>query len=152
MWFPGVVLFAMFFGAELIMPTKKWYVFSIYLFLGILFEVFLFLDLSGSITYDTPLIPGEDLINDNLVFESVAGILVLIFLLSILIFDGMGFLRKSIQSTGVIRKKFFLLSLGAFIYIIGGIFDGLFPPGIHLIFIRAAMALSAVLFYLGVKQ
>ena len=152
MWFPGVVLFAMFFGAELIMPKKKWYIFSIYLVLGIIFEVFLLLDLSGSITYDTPLTPGEDLINDNLVFESVAGILVLIFLLSILIFDGIGFLSKSIQSTGVLRKKFFLLSLGAFIYIIGGILDGLFPPGLYLIFIRAAMAVSALLFYVGVKQ
>ena len=152
MWFPGVVIFAMYVGAELITPDKKWYVFSIYLVLGIIFELFLFLDLSGSITYDNPLIPGEDLINDNLVFESIAGILVLVFLLSILVFDGIGFLRKSIQSTGIIKKKFLLISLGAFIYIIGGILDGLFSPGIPLIFIRSGMALSAFLFYLGVKQ
>lgn len=152
MWFPGVVIFAMYLGAELIVPEKKKYIFSIYLVLGIIFELFLFLDLSGSITYDIPLNPGEDLINDNLVFESIAGILVLVFLLSILIFDGIGFLIKSIQSTGVIKKNFLLLSLGAFIYIIGGILDGLFSPGITLIFIRSAMALSALLFYLGIKQ
>ncbi|KKL83605.1 hypothetical protein LCGC14_1973060 [marine sediment metagenome] len=152
MWFPGVVLFAMFFGAELIIPKRKWLIFFIYLVLGIIFEIFLLLDLSGSVTYVYPSIPGEDLINDSLVFESIPGILMLFFLLSILVFDGIGFLRKSIQSTGVIRKKFFLLSLGAFIYIIGGILDGLFSPGIALIFIRSAMAISAVLFYLGVKQ
>ena len=152
MWFPGVVIFAMYLGAELIVPEKKKFIFSIYLVLGIIFELFLFLDLSGSITYDIPLNPGEDLINDNLVFESIAGILVLVFLLSILIFDGIGFLIKSIQSTGVIKKNFLLLSLGAFIYIIGGILDGLFSPGITLIFIRSAMALSALLFYLGIKQ
>jgi hypothetical protein len=96
--------------------------------------------------------PGEDLINDNLVFESIAGILVLFFLLSILVFDGIGFLTKSFQSSGLIRKKFLLLSLGAFIYIIGGILDGLFSPGIPLIFIRSAMVLSAFLFYFGIKQ
>jgi len=152
MWFPGVVIFAMYLGAELILPEKKRYIFSIYLVLGIIFELFLFLDLSGSITYVNPLNPGEDLINDNLVFESIAGILVLVFLLSILIFDGIGFLIKSIQSTGVIKKNFLLLSLGAFIYIIGGILDGLFSPGISLIFIRSAMALSALLFYFGIKQ
>lgn len=152
MWFPGVVIFAMYLGAELIIPEKKWYIFSIYLILGIIFELFLFFDLSGSITYVNPLNPGEDLINDNLVFESIAGILVLVFLLSILIFDGIGFLIKSIQSTGVIKKNFLLLSLGAFIYIIGGILDGLFSPGISLIFIRSAMALSALLFYFGIKQ
>lgn len=152
MWFPGVVIFAMYFGAELIMPKKKWTIFSIYLILSIIFELFLFLDPSGSVVYDFPPTLGEDLINDNLVFESPAGILVLIFLLSLLIFDGIGFLRKGFQSTGVIRTKFFLLSLGALIYIIGGIFDGLFDPGISLIFIRSAMAISAFLFYFGVKR
>ena len=152
MWFPGVVIFAMYFGAELIIPKKKWYIFTIYLLLTILFELFLFLDPSGSVVYNYPAEVGEDLINDNLVFESIAGILVLIFLLSLLIFDGIGFLRKGIQSTGVIRKKFILLSLGAFIYIVGGILDGLFDPGISLIFIRSAMVISAFLFYFGVKQ
>ena len=151
-WFPGVVIFAMYLGAILIIPERKWYIFSIFLVLGIIFELFLFLDPSGSITYDNPLTPGEDLINDNLVFDSIAGILVLCFLLSILIFDGIGFLIRSIQSSGLIRKKFLLLSLGAFIYIIGGILDGLFSPGIPLIFIRSAMGLSAILFYFGIKQ
>lgn len=141
----------MYLGAELILPKKKWYIFSIYLIMGIIFELFLFLNSSSSITYVNPLTPGEDLINDNLVFESIAGILVLVFLLSILLLDGIGFLAKSIQSTGVIRKKNLLLSLGAFIYIIGGILDGLFSPGIPLIFIRSAMALSAFLFYYGIK-
>ena len=45
MWFPGVVFFAMYIGAELILPEKKWYIFSIYLVLGIIYELFLFLDL-----------------------------------------------------------------------------------------------------------
>jgi hypothetical protein len=152
MWLAGVVIFAMYLGAILITPKKKWYIFSIYLVLGIIFELFLFLDPSGSITYDNPTTPGEDLINDNLVFESIAGILVLCFLLSILIFDGIGFLIRSFQSSGLIRKKFLLLSLGAFIYIIGGILDGLFSPGIPLIFIRSAMGFSAILFYFGIKQ
>jgi len=152
MWFPGVVIFAMYFGAELIMPKKKWTIFSIYLILSIIFELFLFLDPTGSVDYVFPPTPGEDLINDNLNFISPAGILVLIFLLSLLIFDGIGFLRKGFQSTGVIRTKFFLLSLGALIYIIGGILDGLFDPGISLIFIRSLMAISAFLFYFGVKR
>jgi len=152
MWFPGVAIFGMYFGAKLIIPKKKWLIFSIYLVLGIIFELFLFMDPTGSIEYVNPTIPGEDLINDSLIFESLAGILVLFFLLSLLVFDGIGFLRKSIQSTGVIRKKFLLLSLGAFIYIIGGVLDGLFSPGILLIFIRSAMGVSAFLFYFGVKQ
>jgi len=152
MWFPGVAIFGMYFGAELIVPKKKWTIFIIYLILGIIFDVFLFLDPASALTYTYPTIPGEDLINDNLVLESVVSILALIFLLSILILDGFGFLRKAIQSTGIIRRKFYYLSIGAFLYIIGGILDGLFDPGISLIFIRAAMIISALLFYLGVKK
>ena len=82
----------------------------------------------------------------------MVSILALIFLLSILVLDGFGFLRKGIQGTGDIRRRFYYLSLGAFLYIAGGILDGLFDPGISLIFIRAAMIISALLFYLGVKS
>ena len=152
MWFPGVAIFGMFFGAELIIPKKKWSIFVIYLILGIIFDVMLFLDPSSALIYTYPVNPGEDLINDSLVLESVVSILALIFLISILILDGFGFLRKGIQATGTIRRRFYYLSLGAFLYIAGGILDGLFDPGISLIFIRAAMIISALLFYLGVKR
>jgi len=151
MWFPGVAIFGMFFGAELILPKKKWTIFTIYLILGILFDALLFYNPSSALTYTTPDPLGSDLINDSLVFESIVGILALLFLVSILILDGFGFLAKGIKGTGIIRRKFYFLSLGAFLYIIGGILDGLFDPGISLIFIRAAMIISALLFYLGVK-
>jgi len=152
MWFPGAVLPAMYIGTILLTPKKKWYIFSVYIILGIIFELFLFLDLSGSVTYDYPIIAGENLINDNLVFESVAGIAALAFLLSLLIFLGFGFLNKGIKSAGSIRTKFFLISSGAFIYILGAVMDGLFSPGIILIFIRSAMVISAWLFYFGLRE
>ena len=152
MWFPGVAIFGMYFGAELIVPQKKWTIFTIYLILGIIFDVLLFLFPSSALTYTTPIPSGSDLINDSLILESIPSILAMIFLISILILDGFGFLRKGIQSTGIIRRKFFYLSLGAFLYIAGGILDGLFDPGLYLIFVRAAMIVSAILFYLGVKK
>ena len=152
MWFPGAVLFAMYIGAIIITPKKKWYVFSIYLVLGYFFELFLFIDLPGSVIYDEPEPLGSDLINDNLVFTSITGIIALIFLLSIFIFLGFGFLRKGIQSTGIIRRKFFYISSGAFIFIIGAVLDSLFSPDYYLIIVRSAMALTAWLFYFGLKE
>ena len=153
-WFPGAVFFAMVFGAFLLIPKKKWYVIIVYLILAVGFEFFLITDLSGSVTYTRPGIDfpvGTDLINDNLVLESFASIIAFIFMGSALIFLGFGFLRKGIQSTGIIKKKFYILSLAAFMYALGGILDGLFEPNFSLIFIRAAMAVSAVLFYYGTK-
>jgi hypothetical protein len=150
-WFPGAVFFAMVFGAFLLIPEKKWYIIIIYLILAVGFEIFLISDLAGSVTYTYPTIPGEDLINDNLVLESFASIIAFIFVGSALIFLGVGFLIKGVQSTGIIRKKFLILSLAAFMYSAGGILDGLFEPNFTLIFIRAAMAISAILFYYGTK-
>lgn len=151
MWFPGAVVPAMYIGAILLTPNKKWYILSVYIIIGIIFELFLFLDLSGSVTFVNPAIPGNDLINDNLVFESIAGIAALIFLVSLLIFLGIGFLNKGIKSSGTLRTKFLLISVGAFIYIIGAVLDGLFSPGLILIFIRSAMVLSAWFFYFGLR-
>jgi len=151
MWFPGVAIFGMFFGAELIVPKKKWTIFTIFLTLGIIFDALLFLFPGDALTYTTPDPLGSDLINDSLIFESLVGILALIFLVSILILDGFGFLRKGIQGTGIIRRKFFYLSLGAIFYILGGVLDGLFDPGLLLIFIRSLMVISPILFYSGVK-
>ncbi len=151
MWFPGAILSAIYFGSELITPKRKWYIFSIYIILSIIFELFLFLYPSGSVTYANPPIAGEDLINDNLVEDSVVYFIALIFLLSVIIFLGFGFMIRAIQANGVIRKNFLFLSIGAFVYTIGGILDGLFSPGIILIFIRSAMICSAWLFYLGIR-
>lgn len=149
MWFPGAILLAIYIGAELMIPEKKWYIFSIYLILGIVFEIFLFSDPGGSVTYDTP---PNDLINDSLVIGSIAFIIAAIFLLSVFIFLGFGFLIMGLKSTGDIRRNFFLLSVGAFLYIIGGVLDGLFEPGIHILFARAAMIISALFFYSGLKD
>jgi hypothetical protein len=151
-WFPGAVVPAMYIGAELIVPKRKWIIIIVYLLLGIAFEVFLFIDPTATITFVYPASPGIDLINDNLIFESIPSIIALIFLLSILIFLGFGFLSKGIKSSGDIKKKFFSLSAGALIYTIGAVFDGLLEPGFYLIFIRAAMILSALLFYYGLKE
>ncbi|MFX0070159.1 MAG: hypothetical protein ACFFAO_03625 [Candidatus Hermodarchaeota archaeon] len=151
MWFPGAILSAIYIGAELLTPKKKWYIVIFYIILSILFEIFLFIDPFGSVTYVNPTRPGEDLINDNLVEDSVVFFIALIFLLSAILFIGFGFLIRAIKATGDIRKNFLFLSIGAFIYAIGGILDGLFSPGIILIFTRAAMIGSAWLFYLGLK-
>jgi hypothetical protein len=68
-----------------------------------------------------------------------------------LIFHAFDFLRKGLRSSGIIKRDFLLISSGALIYIIGGVLNGLFPPGIYLIFVRAGMALSAWLFYFGLR-
>ena len=151
MWVAPGLIFAMYIGAELIKPDKKWYIMSIYIVLGVLFELFLFLDTMNSFTFILKN-PGEDLTDTSFVFGHPTFILIAIFLLSVLIFNGFGFLRKSFQSTGIIRRNFLFLSLGFLIFVIAGAGDSLISPGVTLVFIRIAMVSSSWMLYIGFKK
>ena len=89
MWIIPGQLIAIYIGVELLIPNKKWYIISIYLILGIVYELFTFLDPLGSHTFIPPPKSGEDLIEDIFKIEAPAGILCVIFMLSVLIFNGM---------------------------------------------------------------
>jgi hypothetical protein len=151
MWVAPGLTCAMYIGAELIKPDKKLNIVSIYIVLGILFELFLFLDTMNSFTFILKN-PGEDLTDTSFVLGHPTFILIVIFLLSVLIFNGFGFLRKSFQSTGIIRRNFLFLSLGFLIFVIAGAGDSLISPGVTLVFIRIAMVSSSWMLYIGFKK
>jgi hypothetical protein len=123
----------------------------IYSSLGVLFEFFIFLD-PNSFSYIYPKNSGEDLIDDSINITSPAGILMLFFVLSALIFLGFGFLIQGIKSTGATRKNLLLMSLGMFFYIIFGGLDGLTTPGVALIFIRIPEIIGFWLMYFGLRE
>ena len=152
MWIAPSCVIIMYVGAELIIPEKKWYIASIYLVLGVIFEFFLFLDPAGSIILVYPRKPGEDLIDEIIIYTSPFGIIFIILMTSVLIFCGFGFLYKSIQSTGVFRKKYLLMSLGFIIWLTFGVLESLVTASIALIFMRISMTCSLWLFYFGIKE
>ena len=106
----------------------------------------------GSHYFIPPTTLGEDLIEDVFEFGSPAGIPFVIFMLSMLIINGFGFLLKSFQSTGIIRKKFLLLSIGIFTFFIFGGLDALIAPGVILIFVRIGVVSGFWLIYLGLRE
>jgi hypothetical protein len=124
-WSAPLTIFGLYFGAELIIPDKKKIIVSIYAVLSIIFEIFLFYYTftNPSFIYVFPPDPhGNALLNTSLVITTPVFIILLIFLISGLIFNGLGFLNKSIQSSGEIKRKFFYLSLGWILFIICGAF------------------------------
>lgn len=152
MWIIPGLFTAIYFGVELLIPEKKMYILPIYFVLGIIYELFIFLDPMGSHYFIPPTTLGEDLIEDVFEVGSPAGILFVIFMLSMLILNGFGFLLKSFQSTGIIRKKFLLLSIGIFLFLIFGAVDALIAPGIILIFVRFGYVSGFWFFYLGLRE
>jgi len=151
-WIAPLIVIGMYLGAELLLPEKKKYITLIYIILMVVFEIIIFLDPYGSFNFVYPKKSGEMLIDYNLNLMSLAGIFMIISIISLIVFLGIGFLIKSIQSTGDIRKKFLLLSLGVFLYSIFGLFESLTEPGFALIIIRIGYLSGPLFMYFGLKE
>jgi hypothetical protein len=150
-WVPIPLVFAMLISAQILIPRKKWYVVSIYIILGIFFEYFVFFHTLDSFIFEYPESPGWSLIDARFNMASPAFILIAIFDFSVL-FNGIGFLRKSLQSKGIIRRKNLYLSLGFFIFVFFTIFDVFNFPGGGIYLVRIGIIFSFLFFYLGLKE
>ncbi|MBY8984201.1 MAG: hypothetical protein KGD65_03960 [Candidatus Lokiarchaeota archaeon] len=150
-WFAPVIISAMYIGAELIAPKIKKPIVIIFLIISIFFEIVIFLDPRNSFNFipSIPNPPSVNLIDYNVNLLTLAGILMGGLLLPVLVFLGLGFLYKAFQSTGVIRRNFFLLSLGSIFFCIFGLLEGLTAPGILVIFVRMGYVSSFLLMYFG---
>ena len=154
-WAAPLTILGLYIGGELMLPSKKWIIVSIYLVLAVIYEVLIvFYTVTNPETvfdFPSPLPNGTALLNTGIQLRSIVFILMVFFLISGLIFNGFGFLDKSIKASGDIRKRFLYLSLGWIIFIICGTFDGLFDPGIITVFVRIAWAVSIVFMQLGIR-
>ncbi len=154
-WTGPVTIFGLYIGAELIKPDKKKLILSVYTALILIFEIILFTYSFTSpqeiFIYPDPLPEGNELLNTSVVLTSPLFILMVILLISGLIFNGFGFLKKSLQSTGVVKRKFLYLSLGWILFIVCGTLDALFDPGVITFFIRIGTTFSVIFMYLGVR-
>jgi len=153
-WFAPVMILALYIGAELLIPKRKWFLITITIVICVVFEILFFLDPMGTFNFIPPPGPGELLIDYNVNMFTPAGIIMAILLLLVLMILGVGFLIKSFQSTGVLRKKFLFLSLGAICFCTFGLLEGLTAPGdiAMVIFVRAGYLISFWLMYYGLKD
>jgi hypothetical protein len=153
-WFAPVMILALYIGAELLIPKRKWYLMFIVIVVCILFEILFFLDPMGTFNFVPPPVLGESLIDYNVNMFTPAGIIMAVLLLMVLIILGFGFLIRSFQSTGVLRKKFLFLSLGSICFCIFGLLEGLTEPGLILmvILVRLGYLVSFWLMYYGLKD
>ena len=151
-WFAPVIISAMYIGAELIAPKIKKPILIIVLIISIFFEIVIFFIDPGNSFNFIPSIPDPptiNLIDYNVNLLTLAGMLMGGLLLLVIVFLGLGFLYKAIQSSGVIRKNFLLLSAGSISFCIFGLLEGLTAPGILVIFVRLGYVSSFILMYFG---
>ncbi len=155
MWVAPSIIFAMFLSSKLIMPDKTKLLVSIFLILGIIFEILLFLYF-----LNPTLILGMDAftykkvgayLDTTFVYRHPLFILIAIFLGSTFIFLVRGSIKMAKQSPGILREKALRISLSFILFIIIAICDTLIPLGIILVFSRMGMVVCAYLLYSALK-
>jgi len=151
MWAAAGITLGMYIGGELLMPKKKWILVGIFIIISIAYEYFLFSNPLGSFEFVVPSPLGDDLIDTSSDYSYYTGYFLIVFILSILIFNGIGFLVKAKQATGILRKKFLYLSIGFIVFAVIVTFDSVFPPMIALFIVRFGVIISSILLYLGIK-
>lgn len=150
MWVAPALICAMYLGGELLAPKRKWLLIAIYFLLGYAFELFLWLDTKNSFEF-TLENPGEDLIDASFIRQHPTFIFVAVFLISTLIFLGIGFAIKAKQSTGLLRRKFTYLSIANIIFVSCGALDSILTLLPVIGIVRVVMATFAIWMYLGLK-
>jgi len=155
-WVAPAVIIALYLGAELLAPDKKKIIVGIYGVLGVIFAVFMYLyplaeddPVLGTFTYD-PIVEGG-LLNTSFNTSSPTFWLVALFLITVLIFQGIGFALKAKQATGDLRRKFAFLSIAFLVFVICGALDSVLDPGVAIGFVRLVMATFALWAYLGLR-
>jgi len=139
----------------IIIPEKKQLkrlIFSFIIVNYFLYEFFLILDPLGSSIFIYPNISGSNLIYYYFNIGSIAPIFIFIPLPVYLNLCGYGFLHKSIQSVGVLKKKYLIISLGIFFYSGFGAALGIGFSGIFSIVIRIGLFISVLFWYLGLRE
>ncbi|TET58628.1 MAG: hypothetical protein E3J52_08030 [Promethearchaeota archaeon] len=144
------LIFAIWLGGELIFPKRKWIFVGIFIVLGVIFEYFLWFQTDASFTWEL-VNPGEDLIDAHFIRTHPTFLMIALFLVSALVFLGIGFAIKAKQSTGQLRRKFTYLSIGFIIFVVCGALDSILTLPLAIGVIRVIMATFAVWMYLGLK-
>lgn len=138
----------MFSGIDLLFKERRWYIMPFYIILVSLYSsFFIFLNYATSLNLKYPTSAGENLIFIQLSINTPQFIILLIFFISILVFNCFGFLLRSIRSEGIIKKKFQLLSIAFFLFFLAGFFEGLIEPGFYSLFTRIVFESTAFLVY-----
>jgi len=145
------LFFAIYLGSELLIPKWKWLFLGIFLVLGIIFEMFLWFSPNQSFDH-IKVLEVDGLIDASFNRAHPTFLMVALFLVSALIFLGIGFAIKAKQATGLLRKKFTYLSIANIIFVVCGALDSILTLPLAIGFVRVVMMTFALWMYLGLKK
>jgi hypothetical protein len=150
-WIGPAIILGMYIIFEVTIPEKKWFILPIYIILSFIFEVLLFLDPINNFKISYTETDGG-IIHSSLVFGTILfSILAFIFISAFFLF-GLGFFVIGIQTTGILKKKFIILSYAFIAFLTLGAIDILTSPGNYVFILRIGEMSCAFIFYFGIKE
>lgn len=151
-FFPPIMVSAIYVGAEIEFPDKKWHLVRTYIVGSIFFYIMIFTFPLESFHIGSYALAGEDgLIDYNIELISPAGIVLILMLLPVVVAVGIGAMINSGKSSGIIKKQFFWLGCGAFCYGVFGMMEGLIQPGPLVVIVRIGYLASFWFMYVGLS-
>ncbi len=150
-WFPPTMWVAIHLAVSIQYPDKAWYAVVPYVIFGIIFYILIFMDPLGSFYFGHYEENTPRLIDYNISLSTTAGRFIVYMLLPVVIIFGFGLIYQSQKTTGELRKKFLVMSAGAFCYGIAGMFEAFVQPGIGVIIVRMVYLSSFWLIFYGLK-
>lgn len=157
MWVPPALVTGMYLGGVILMPKRKNIILVVFLVVGIIFEILLFLDTANAFIFTEPpadFVSGTELIDSRFNSRHPLFVLIAIFLASLVLLNGGGSIRQALKSSGVVRKKFVSLSIVFLLFPVVAIIDAYIPAGLFptLLFIsRSGMIFIAIFMYSALK-
>ena len=153
MWVLPASTFALYLGSKLLFPTKKPVYLTltvIYIGIGILFEIILFMTTADVFDFTIPSPLGSAIIEANFK-RGIAYLLIALNLIGVAIINGGGSIIAAIKGTGIVRRKFIYLAVTWFLFVGVAIFDAYLHPDIFLFIVRMGMVIEVLLLYLALK-
>ncbi|MFX1349577.1 MAG: PHD finger domain-containing protein [Promethearchaeota archaeon] len=152
MWIPapiaGILIF--YIASEFLAPKNKWFIFAPFLVYQGFTTLGTILNPLGVVIFIEPPLTGF-IHKAGLDPAGLSSFVGLIGFLIILVFAGLGYLRKAFKSEGIIRKKFIFLSISV-IFVVGfGMLDSL-TWGIALVLVRIGAMSNFIFAYLGLRE
>ncbi|MHA1915969.1 MAG: hypothetical protein ACW97V_16580, partial [Promethearchaeota archaeon] len=149
LWMPLAFLVSLYIAAEIFYPEKKVFIIAPFLVLATIYIIIMFINPLNNIDVINP--SSGDLTDVEFISFSIAFILNYTFVLFAIIICGFGYLYKGFRSKDIIRRKFFQLSTGYFLFLVFPLI-AIFVGGIYSYFIRVGMIIGVLFFYFGLKE
>lgn len=154
-WVGPATVAAMYLGAEILIPDKKKTIVIIYCIIGIIFELFLFLDTMNTFVFNdierAKYDPGTILIDTKFNYLHPTFLIIALLQVSLFSLNVVGSMYQAVKTTGIVRKKFLAQGATFLIFIVVALTDSMLSAGPLLFIFRGFMVFGAVLMYTALK-